>query len=54
MLYRIVISYLSKQATSVKVDSDLWKEFRKYCIDADKSTSEAIEDLIRSFLNGKK
>ena len=33
--------------TSIRVNPELWKEVRKYCIDNDIGVSELIEQLLR-------
>jgi hypothetical protein len=36
-----------KKKTSIAIEEQLWKEFRKYAIDHDKDFSELLEDTIR-------
>lgn len=36
--------------TSIRINPDLWKEARKYCIDNDMSISELIENLLKEKL----
>lgn len=38
---------VSRKATSIKIDIQLWKEFKKYCIDKEIFLSDLLEDLIR-------
>lgn len=40
-----------KRAISIKLDIELWKKFKKYCIDKDITMSEKIEKLIITELN---
>ena len=35
-----------RKTTSLKVESDLWKEVKKRCIDADEDISDYLEKLI--------
>jgi len=42
-----------KGKTSISIDLDLWKEFRKKCIDVDKDASEVLEELIKKWLREK-
>ncbi|GBE20091.1 hypothetical protein BMS3Abin17_00825 [archaeon BMS3Abin17] len=36
-----------RKTTSLKIDSELWKELKKACIDKEIEISKYIEDLIR-------
>jgi hypothetical protein len=36
-----------RKTTSIKVDPDLWKEFKKYAIDQDKDLSNLLEEMIK-------
>ena len=38
---------MERKTTSVKIDPQLWKNFKKYAIDHDKDLSEILEELIR-------
>lgn len=39
-----------RKTTSIKVDPQLWKEVKKYCIDKGIDVSDFIEGLIRKEL----
>jgi hypothetical protein len=39
-----------RKTTSIKVDPQLWKEFKKHAIDEDKDLSELLEEIIRKEL----
>jgi hypothetical protein len=39
-----------KKKTSVVVDDQLWKEFKKHAIDQDKDLSDMLEELIKGEL----
>jgi len=39
-----------KRQISLFIETELWKEFSKKCIDKDKSKTEAIVELIKKFL----
>lgn len=41
---------MARKSTSIKVDEDLWKEFKKRAIDKDLDVSELLERLIRKEL----
>lgn len=43
-----------KKTTSIKVDPDLWKEVKKYCIDKGIDVSDFLEDMIRKEINKNK
>ena len=36
-----------RKTTSIKVDPQLWKDFKKHAIDQDKDISDIIEEMIR-------
>jgi hypothetical protein len=36
-----------RKTTSIKVDPQLWKEFKKRAIDEDKDLSDVLEEMIR-------
>jgi hypothetical protein len=36
-----------RKTTSIKVDPQLWKEFKKHAIDEDKDISVVLEQMIR-------
>jgi hypothetical protein len=38
---------MERKTTSIKVDPQLWKEFKKHAIDEDKDISEVLEEMIR-------
>jgi predicted transcriptional regulator len=38
---------MERKTTSIKVDPELWKEFKKHAIDQDKDISEILEEMIR-------
>jgi len=42
-----------KGKTSISIDVDLWKEFRKKCIDVDKDASAVLEELVRKWVKEK-
>jgi hypothetical protein len=44
---------MTKKATSLKVDPELWKKVKKHCIDLEKDISEYIEDLVKADLDKK-
>lgn len=46
--------YMSKTRINTTIDSDLWKEIKKYAIDKDSKVNEILETLIREFLNNNK
>lgn len=39
-----------RKATSIKIEYELWKEFKKHCIDLEKDYSERLEELIKADL----
>jgi len=45
---------MQRETTSIKIDPQLWKEVKKYCIDKDLMISEYIEDLIKKDLKKNK
>jgi macrodomain Ter protein organizer (MatP/YcbG family) len=38
---------MERRTTSIKIDPDLWKKVRKYCIDKEMDVSDYIEGLIK-------
>ena len=40
-----------RKTTSIKVDPNLWKEFKKHAIDEDKDLSDILEEMIRERLD---
>ena len=38
---------MEKKTTSIKVDPQLWKEFKKHAIDQDKDLSDVLEEIIK-------
>jgi len=36
-----------RKTTSIKVNPDLWKEFKKHAIDCDKDLSDMLEQMIK-------
>ena len=36
-----------RKTTSIKVDPELWKEFKKHAIDCDKDLSDVLEQMIK-------
>jgi len=36
-----------RKTTSIKVNPDLWKEFKKHAIDCDKDLSDVLEQMIK-------
>lgn len=45
---------MSKTRINTTIDSELWKEIKKYAIDKDSKVNEILETLIREFLNNNK
>jgi len=41
---------MKRIVTSIRIDPELWKEFRKVAIDRDMKVSELLEQAIRLFL----
>jgi len=41
-----------KRQISFFIETELWKEFSKKCIDKDKSKTEIIVELIKGYLKG--
>lgn len=39
-----------KKTTSIKIDSEIWKDVKKHCIDEDMDISDFIESLIKKTL----
>jgi len=44
---------MSKKSTTIRVDEETWKQFKKDCIDKGTSASNEIDKLIRRKNNGK-
>jgi hypothetical protein len=44
---------MAKGKTSISIDLDVWKEFRKKCIDVNKDASTVLEELVRKWLKEK-
>jgi hypothetical protein len=44
---------MEREAISLKIDPQLWKEAKKHCIDKDVSYSEYVEGLIKKDLKDK-
>ncbi len=44
---------VSKRQVSFFIETSLWKEFSKKCIDLDKSKTEVLKNLIKDFVRGK-
>ena len=38
---------MEKKTTSIKVNPELWKDFKKYAIDKERDLSDILEDLIK-------
>jgi len=38
---------MEKKTTSIKMDPELWKEFKKHAIDQDKDLSDILEEMIK-------
>jgi hypothetical protein len=43
---------MTKSVKGFKIDTELWKEFKKYCVDKGTSISEELEKVIKGVLNG--
>ena len=43
-----------RKTTSIKINPDLWKEVKKYCIDKDMDISDVLENLLRKELKTTK
>jgi antitoxin component of RelBE/YafQ-DinJ toxin-antitoxin module len=41
----------NRETTSIKINRDLWKEAKKYCIDKNITISELIERLLEREIN---
>ena len=39
-----------KKQINFFIETEIWKEFSKKCIDADKSKTEVLVDLIKGFI----
>lgn len=44
---------MERRTTSIKIDPELWKKVRKYCIDKEMEVSDYIEGLIKMDLDKK-
>lgn len=44
---------MERKTTSIKIDSQLWKDVKKHCIDKEIDISDYIEQLIKKDLKGK-
>lgn len=44
---------MERRTTSIKIDPELWKRVRKYCIDKDIEVSDYIEALIKVDMDKK-
>lgn len=42
-----------RKTTSIKVDPQLWKEFKKFAIDQDRDLSDILEKLIKRELGAR-
>ena len=42
-----------RETTSIRVDPELWREFRKYAIDKKTTVSDLLEQFIRNELHRK-
>ena len=38
---------MERKTTSIKIDPELWKEVKKYCIDKEIDISEYLEGIIK-------
>ncbi len=38
---------MERKTTSIKVDPQLWKDFKKFAIDQDKDLSDVLEQMIK-------
>lgn len=45
---------MNKKTTSIKVDPELWKKVKKYCIDLDLEVSGYVENVLRCDLENSK
>ncbi len=45
---------MTKKTTSIKIEEDLWKEVKIYCIQKGIDVSDYLEDLIKKDLKNKK
>jgi len=45
---------MERKTTSIKIDPELWKKVRKYCIDKEIDVSDYIEALIKIDLDKKR
>jgi hypothetical protein len=42
---------MQRKTTSIKIEPELWKKVKKYCIDKEIDVSDYIEELIRKNLS---
>ncbi len=47
------MSDLERETTSIKINPELWKEARKYCIDKNITISDLIENLLEKEIKKK-
>ncbi|MDE1828153.1 MAG: hypothetical protein KGH65_03275 [Candidatus Micrarchaeota archaeon] len=45
---------MERKTTSIKIDPELWKRVKKFCIDEEVDVSEYLEKLIKVDLDKKK
>ena len=45
---------MERKTTSIKIDPELWKKVKKYCIDKEIDVSEYIEGLVKADMEKKK
>ncbi len=45
---------MKRNTTSIKIDPELWKIAKKYCIDKDITISDLIENLLKKEIGIKK
>jgi len=45
---------MGRKTTSIKIDPELWKRVKKFCIDKEVDVSEYLEKLIKEDLDKKK
>ena len=43
----------NRETTSIKIDKELWKEAKKYCIDKNITISELIEKLLEKEIRNR-
>lgn len=44
---------MPRKTTSLKIDTELWKQVKKHCIDIDSEISDYLEALIKKDLKTK-